>query len=70
MSMFRRGSREIVQRALHFGFGINEEICARNDALAFGETTFHFVVVADLLAQLDNTWLEFAAAFINKGNLA
>src|ERR1700686_636345 len=70
LSTFRGGRREIVQRALHFGFGIDEEICACDNSFAFGETTLHFVVVADLLTQLDNTWLEFAAAFIDKGDLA
>ena len=47
---FGRWQFEIVQRALHFRFGIDEEVRACDNALTFSQAALHFVVVADLLA--------------------
>src|ERR1700693_186734 len=64
----RRRRLEIVQCALHFGFGVYEKVRARDHAFAFRETALYFVVIADLLPQSDDTRFELAAAFVDKGD--
>src|SRR2546428_9415234 len=41
------------ERALHFRFGVDQEVCARDDALVFLQATLHLVDVAVLGAELD-----------------
>src|SRR5690242_6084014 len=59
---------EIPQRALHFRFGVDEKVCARDHAFPVRETALYFVVIADLFAQFDDTRFELAAAFIDEGD--
>src|SRR5438067_1138407 len=58
------------QRPLHLGFGINQEIGAGDDALAFFEAASNLVIVAEFSAQLDKARLEFAFALIHESDVA
>src|SRR5262249_41518257 len=42
---------------------------AGHHALAFSETTLYLIMIADLFTKLDDAWLKFSAAFIDKRNL-
>src|SRR5437016_14004582 len=59
-----------LQRALDFGFGVNEEVGAGDNAFAVGQPGLDFVHVAVLPAKFDESRLQFAVAFIHKSDVA
>src|ERR1041385_8724273 len=57
-------------RSLHLGFGINEEVGAVHNTVPFFEPGSYFVRVAVFAAEFEETGLEFAFAFVNKGDVS
>src|SRR5438132_1210051 len=57
------------QRALDFGFGVDEKIRARDDAFALIEAALHFVKIAVFHAERDRARFEPAFAFADKHNV-
>src|SRR5947208_962316 len=61
---------KLLQRALHFRFGVDEKIRARDNTLAFPQAAPHFVVVSVFRAELNYARFEFSSPFVDEHNVA
>src|SRR6267143_738267 len=64
-----RSITPVLQRALHFGFGVDQEVGAGNNSLPFLQSRRHRVVVTIFSAELDETRLQLACAFAHKAHV-
>ncbi len=55
---------------MHFGFGIDEEVGAGDDLLAFAQAGFDGVEVSEGAPDFDEARLEFALAFVDENEVA
>src|SRR6185295_14966111 len=60
-----RSNTPVLQRALHFGFGIDQEVGAGNHALSFRQSGRYGVVVAVFSAELDEPRFQSAFALVH-----
>src|ERR1051326_5186866 len=59
-----------LQRALHFGLGVDEEVGAGHHALVFVQPGHYLVELAVLAAEFDEARLESAFAFVHENDVA
>src|SRR5207302_5920474 len=65
-----RSITPVLQRALHLGFGVDQEVGAGNNSLPFLESGRHRVVIAVFPPEFDETRLQHAFTFVHEDHVA